>query len=99
MAEPSGTEESSTRERVIDAAVSSILELGFYRASSNEIARRAGVTWGVIQYHFGTREKLLVACLRAGTARLESLLTEADVVGATFEERLGRYFALLRKWY
>ena len=54
----------ATRERVIAAAVDSILERGFYRASSNEIARRAGVTWGVIQHHFGTREALMLAVLR-----------------------------------
>ncbi|MEY2458244.1 MAG: hypothetical protein QOG30_74, partial [Acidimicrobiaceae bacterium] len=47
--------EQATRRAVIDAAVASILERGFYRASSNEITRRAGVTWGVIQHYFGTR--------------------------------------------
>jgi DNA-binding NarL/FixJ family response regulator len=50
----------AARERVIDATVSCILELGFYRASTNEIARRAGVTWGVIQHYFGTREALML---------------------------------------
>ena len=54
-----GAQDSISRQRVIDAAIACILDQGFYRASSNAIAERAGVTWGVIQYHFGTREALM----------------------------------------
>ena len=58
-----GAQDSISRQRVIDAAIACILDQGFYRASSNAIAERAGVTWGVIQYHFGTREALMLAVL------------------------------------
>jgi AcrR family transcriptional regulator len=50
----------STRAKMLDAAVQCIVEEGFYRSSSNRIAARAGVSWGVIQHYFGTREKLLL---------------------------------------
>ncbi len=43
--------DSATRDRVIAAAITCILERGYYRASTNEIARTAGVTWGVIIDH------------------------------------------------
>jgi len=36
--------DESTRARVVDAAIACILDEGFYRASSNRIAKRAGVT-------------------------------------------------------
>ena len=36
-----GDRELAGRGQILDAAIASILELGFYRASSNEIARRA----------------------------------------------------------
>ena len=73
---------------MLAAAVECILEEGYYRASSNRIAQRAGVTWGVIQYHFGTREQLLVAVARQGAEELVQVLTEAEIIGSTTEERL-----------
>jgi len=73
---------------MLAAAVECILEEGYYRASSNRIAQRAGVTWGVIQYHFGTREQLLLAVARQGAEELVQLLTDAEITGDTVEERL-----------
>ena len=73
---------------MLAAAVECILEEGYYRASSNRIAQRAGVTWGVIQYHFGTREQLLLAVARHGAEELVQVLTDAEIAGDTVEERL-----------
>jgi len=80
--------DESTRARMLAAAVECILEEGYYRASSNRIARRAGVTWGVIQYHFGTREQLLLSVVRDGADTLRQRLEGAEISGATVEERL-----------
>lgn len=91
--------DESTRARVVDAAVACILDEGFYRASSNKIAKRAGVTWGVIQYHFGTREALLVAVHERGLEELDRCLTDAVVVGATVEARLESFVDALWSYY
>src|SRR5436189_2608263 len=91
--------DASTRTRVIEAAVACILEEGFYRASSNQIARRAGVTWGVIQYHFGTREALLLAVHERGLDELERCLSDAIIKGETVEERLGSFVDALWAYY
>ena len=80
--------EESTRARMLAAAVECIIEEGYYRASSNRIARRAGVTWGVIQYHFGTREQLLLAVVRDGSDELVRILSDAEIRGTTVEQRL-----------
>ena len=77
-----------TRDRVIDAAVAAILEEGFYRASSNKIARRAGVSWGVIQYYFGTREQLMLAVVHRSAEGLLDALDHAIITGDTFRARL-----------
>ena len=53
-----------TRQLVIQAVIDSVLEVGYYQSSTNEIARRAGVTWGVLQHQFGTREGLLLEVLK-----------------------------------
>jgi AcrR family transcriptional regulator len=87
MPSATGTDES-TRERVLTAAVEVILEEGYYRASSNHIAKRAGVSWGVIQHHFGSRERLLLEVVRAGSGTLLDSLREAEIHGETIEERI-----------
>jgi AcrR family transcriptional regulator len=88
-----------TRSRVIQAAVECILDEGYYRASSNRIADRAGVSWGVIRHHFGTRDRLLLAVLEALHGRLLATLREAAIEGATVEERLGSFITLLFTYY
>jgi AcrR family transcriptional regulator len=77
-----------TRQRVLDAAVASIVEIGYYQSSSNEIARRAGVTWGVLQHQFGTREGLLLEVLDDRWERLRTTVADAEITGETLEARL-----------
>src|SRR3984957_129772 len=80
-----------TRERVIKAAVECIIELGFYRGSStNEIARRAGVTWGVIQWYFGNREGLMLAVLEEGASHMVATVEDARIDGSTVVERMSK---------
>jgi len=52
-----------TRARVIEAAIGCIYEQGFNAAHTNRIADAAGVSWGVLQYHFGDKDGLLQAVL------------------------------------
>ncbi len=91
--------DESTPAKVIDAAVACILEEGFYRASSNEIARRAEVTWGVIQYHFGTREALLLGVLQRAAAELQSYLSDTSVDGETLAERVDQLAEFVWGYY
>jgi AcrR family transcriptional regulator len=77
-----------TRTRVLESAVACIDELGIARASSNEIARRAGMTWGAIQHHFGSREDLLLSVIESNFSELESNVRNAAVVGGTTLERV-----------
>jgi AcrR family transcriptional regulator len=88
-----------TRAKVIEATIQCILEEGFYRASSNRIADRSGVTWGVIQYHFGTREGLLAAAYEEGMSEFALLLDRATIVGETFEERLESFADVIWSYY
>ena len=89
----------ATRRKVVDAAVESILDVGYYESSSNEIARRAGVTWGVIQHQFGTREALLLEVLDDMWGRLQASIHNADVGTGTLEERLGALLEVLALHY
>ena len=89
-----------TRDRVISAAVECIIGLGFYRGSStNEIARRAGVTWGVIQHYFGNREGLMLAVLEGGARHMVETVVEARIDGATVEERMAQLVDVFSEHY
>jgi AcrR family transcriptional regulator len=95
-----GTGVVDTRDRVIGAAVECIIELGFYRGSStNEIARRAGVTWGVIQHYFGNREGLMLAVLQDGARHMVETVVQARIDGATVEERMAQLVDVFSEHY
>lgn len=79
---------AATRDKVLQAAIDCVLEVGYRETSTNEVARRAGVTWGVIQHQFGSREQLLLAVLDHIWARLQGLVRDATITGATLEDRL-----------
>jgi TetR/AcrR family transcriptional regulator, regulator of cefoperazone and chloramphenicol sensitivity len=68
-----------TRAKIINETVRCIVEEGFSAATAKHVAERAGVTWGVIQYHFGDRNGLLMAVVDDGVAKLLESLSSADV--------------------
>jgi AcrR family transcriptional regulator len=90
---------AATRARILEAVVECILENGYYEASSNAIARHAGMTWGAIQHQFGTRQALLLAVLEDRWRRLTDSIETAEVSGATLEERLACVMAALEVEY
>src|SRR5580704_265182 len=94
-----GDAEPAGRGQILDAAIASILELGFYRASSNEIARRANMSWGSIQYHFGSREALLLAVIEELNRRFTLSVSQAHITGDTLEARLHSLYDILATQY
>ena len=57
-----------TRRLLVDAAIETLKEEGFTRASARTIAERAGSNQGLIFYHFGSVANLLLAALDAVSA-------------------------------
>jgi AcrR family transcriptional regulator len=91
--------DSASRQRVLDAAIQCILEQGLYRASSNAIAEQAGLSWGVIQYYFGTREALMLAVLEEGARRLAGAVQDATISGSTVSERVVCFMEIIAQYY
>ncbi|RAU91155.1 TetR/AcrR family transcriptional regulator [Mycolicibacter senuensis] len=77
-----------TRARIIEETVRCITDEGFGAATAKHVAERAGVTWGVIQYHFGDRNGLLMAVVDDGVARLLTSLSAVDVGGLELRQRI-----------
>jgi TetR/AcrR family transcriptional regulator, regulator of cefoperazone and chloramphenicol sensitivity len=77
-----------TRARLIDEAAACVVEEGFAAASASRVAERAGVTWGVIQYHFGDRAGLLSAVVLAGYQHFNDCIDAADIPEGPTKDRV-----------
>lgn len=66
-----------TRRRLLDAGIELFAELGYERASTRVIARRAGVSLPALQYYFGGKEGLYRACAQYITEDVRSRLGPA----------------------
>ena len=77
-----------TRRALLDAAVESLIEVGFARTTTLEVQRRASVSRGALLHHFPSKAELLVAAVDhlayMRGAQLKALAAELP------EERDGR---------
>lgn len=71
-------QKEQSRERIIDAAVEEFADQGFRAASTRAIATRAGVTQGLVTYHFASKDELW----RAAADRIFGRLDEIAPPGA-----------------
>ncbi len=78
----------ASRRRVIDATIACIAEDGFARASTTRIAKRAGVTWGVLQHQFGDKASMLEAVVDRVLAAGAVMADEKRPPGRTVEDRV-----------
>jgi len=83
---------AETRTRILEAVVESITEVGFGRTTASEIARRAGVTWGAVQHHFGGKDGILDAVLEDSFDRFAQRLADIPL-RAPLRERVSLFLA------
>jgi len=76
-----------TRQRLLEAGIELFGELGYERASTRAIARRAGVSLPALQYYFGGKEGLHRACAQYIT---EDVRTRLDPAAERVRQALGR---------
>jgi AcrR family transcriptional regulator len=60
---------AETRARLLDAATECLVELGYARMTTTEVADRAGVSRGAQLHHFPTKEELVLAAVEHVFAR------------------------------
>jgi AcrR family transcriptional regulator len=63
LREPRQDRSRATRQRLLEAAVESLSEIGWQGSTVAVVAARAGVSRGATQHHFPTREDLFTAAL------------------------------------
>lgn len=54
---------TETRSALIEAVIESLCDVGYGKTTVHEICRRAGITTGAMQHHFGAKEDLFIAAL------------------------------------
>ncbi len=87
---------AETRARILAATIDCIAERGFQRTTASEITRRAGVTWGAVQHHFGDKDGILMAVLEDSFRRFELRLADVPREGIGLAERASLFVA--RAW-
>ncbi len=76
--------------RIVDAMRRSVAARGAAGSTFDQVAREAGVSRGLLHYHFGTKERLIAEVVRRDAeirlahlgGELEGARTVADVIGA-----------------
>ena len=89
-----------TRQLLMEATIDCIREMGYHRASTNEIVRRAGLSRGAMLHHYPTKHDLLVAAFgwvhEEISADIETLFQQAETDGTEWidllDEIMARYF-------
>jgi TetR/AcrR family fatty acid metabolism transcriptional regulator len=66
--------ERARRGQIVQCAIDAIAELGYANASLAEIARRAGVSKGVISYHFEGRRELVEEVVKSVLAKATEVM-------------------------
>jgi AcrR family transcriptional regulator len=60
---PQAERTNETRQALLAAAVSSLVELGFARTTTLEVQKRSGLSRGALLHHFPTKAELLAATI------------------------------------
>ncbi len=87
MREPKQDRSRATRQRLLEATIECLAEMGWAASTVAVVAERAGVSRGAAQHHFPTREELITAALeyifdeRMAQA-LRDAKSAADIPGA-----------------
>jgi AcrR family transcriptional regulator len=88
-----------SRELLLDATISCLVELGYARTTVNEICLRAGLSRGAQQHHFTTKADLMTSALEHLFGRLSQQIVTAAEQLPPGRERLAKGIDLLWRAY
>jgi len=75
-------------DAILQTAESLFAEKGYQNVSTEEIARTAGVSKGLVHYHFSNKEELLIKILERGRDSLSSQLTSISDTGDSARSKM-----------
>lgn len=95
---PRPSNSHARRAEIVDGMLTVMASSGYERASIQAIAAAAGLTAGLLHYHFGSKEKILLAVLdtieEAITARFQRRVTADTPPRAALDAWIDAHLAL-----
>src|SRR5579862_2141910 len=87
------------RRQILDAAVRVFADRGYDTARVGDVAREAGVAYGLVYHYFGSKEAVLEAVFREAWGRLLAAVAVAEQTGENAAEQLSLVVKIvLRAW-
>jgi len=83
--------DEARREQIISCTIESLAEVGFARTTLAEIAKRAGISKGVISYHFAGKRELIDQVLEKAFKQGREWMQELVQQDCTASEKLAAY--------
>lgn len=99
LREPQQDRSRATRQRLLEAAIECIAELGWQGSTVAVVAERAGVSRGAAQHHFPTREDLVTSAVEYVSAQRLAMLRSQAVDLPVGPERTRAVMALIERMY
>ena len=92
--------EEARRAQIIQCTIDTIAEVGYARASLAEIAKRAGISKGVISYHFAGKDELIERVVdhvyHRGAEQMTPLLQRQSTMVATLRAYISGSIEFIR---
>jgi TetR/AcrR family transcriptional regulator, fatty acid metabolism regulator protein len=93
------TAAAEKRELILTAAVRAFAQRGFESTRMADVAREAGVAYGLVYHYFGSKDAVLQAVFREAWGRLLAAVELAEETGKTAPEQLELVVRIvLRVW-
>ena len=87
------------RQLILEAAVRVFARQGYDASRVGDVAKEAGVAYGLVYHYFGSKEAVLEAVFREQWGRLLAAVSLAEETGQTASEQLGLVVKIvLRAW-
>jgi TetR/AcrR family transcriptional regulator, fatty acid metabolism regulator protein len=87
------------RKAILDAAVRVFARQGYEASPVGDVAKEAGVAYGLVYHYFGSKEAVLEAVFREQWGRLLAAVDVAEDTGKSAPEQLGLVVKIvLRTW-
>ena len=78
------------RRRILRAAITVFAEKGYHACRVSDVAKEAGVAYGLVYHYFGSKEALLEAVFRTTWKRMLEAVQEIEESGAPAAEQVRR---------
>jgi len=83
--------QTARHAQIVNCAIDAIAEMGFANASIDQIAKRAGVSKGVITYHFPNKEGIVNAVVEKWKAEIVDYMLPRITAETTWAGQLRAY--------